>query len=175
MSRARLLALGAVLTAASLCVYLIEAQFPPLAPIPGVKLGLANIFTLFTCFALNTSMALAVLLLRILLGALLTGQVQALLFSLAGGLLSYFVLLLLHRGTTLRQVWLLSIFCAMAHQVGQILAAALVVGNRGVFWYLPVLLLSAIATGACTGLAAQLVLLRLSSSHFIEERKANRK
>ena len=120
-------------------------------------------------------MALAVLLLRILLGALLTGQVQALLFSLAGGLLSYFVLLLLHRGTTLRQVWLLSIFCAMAHQVGQILAAALVVGNRGVFWYLPVLLLSAIATGACTGLAAQLVLLRLLSSHFIEERKANRK
>lgn len=66
-------------------------------------------------------------------------------------------------------------WCAMAHQVGQILAAALVVGNRGVFWYLPVLLLSAIATGACTGLAAQLVLLRLLSSHFIEERKANRK
>lgn len=74
MSRARLLALGAVLTAASLCVYLIEAQFPPLVPIPGVKLGLANIFTLFTCFALNASMALAVLLLRILLGRCSPGR-----------------------------------------------------------------------------------------------------
>ena len=176
VSRTRRLAALALLTAASLCVYLLEAQLPPLAPIPGIKLGLSNIFTLFTYIYLDPPAALTLLLMRILLGCTLTGQVSAIAYSLSGGLLAFAVLALLRQCFAPGQLWILSVFSAMAHQVGQLAAAALILQSRAVFWYLPAMLLAAMAAGALTGLAAQLVLQRLKAcrnASWKKERKVD--
>ena len=79
----------ALLTAVALTIFLVELQIPSVVPIPGVKLGLSNIITLYCVFAYGPWSALAVLLCRIVLGALCSGRVMALAYSLAGGLLSW--------------------------------------------------------------------------------------
>lgn len=176
MKSTRRLALLAALTAASLCVFVLEAQIPPLVPaVPGIKLGLANVFTLFTLQVIDAPAAFTLLLVRVLLGAFVTGQVSALGYSLCGGLLSFCVLLLLHRFFGEKQLWALSAICAAAHNIGQILLAVFILGSRAVFWYLPVLLVSALITGSFTGLACQLVLSRLRASKFMREKKSNRR
>jgi len=164
VNRTKKLMFLSVLTAASLCVFVLEAQIPPLVPIPGVKLGLSNVFTLFAFFALNAPSAFSLLLVRIFLGSFITGQVSALGYSLCGGLLSYVLLLLLHRFFTKNQLWILSMFCAVAHNLGQILLAAFVMNTGLIFWYFPALILSALITGAFTGLICQFVLRRLKEN-----------
>lgn len=176
MKKTKRLTLLAVLTAASLCVFVLEAQIPPLFPaIPGVKLGLANIFTLFVMESVSAAGALAVMLVRVVLGSIVTGQVAAMAYSLAGGILSFCVLAGLRRFFPAGQLWVLSALCAVAHNLGQILLAMFLLGTRAVVWYLPVLLLSGILTGCFTGAACQFVLSRLRAGKFIEEKNENRR
>ena len=151
----------AVLSAVALIIFVVEAQLPPLAPIPGVKLGLANIITVYAMFALGPKDTLAILLVRILLGSVFAGAVSAMLFSLAGGLLCYLLMLGLRRVLTEKQVWVCGVLGAMAHNLGQLLAAMLLYQTPGLVMYLPVLLLSGGLAGALTGFAAQLVMQRL--------------
>lgn len=158
MKKTKRLTLLAVLTAAALCVFVLEAQLPPLTPVPGIKLGLANIFTLFALYVLDAKSAPALLLVRVVLGSLVTGQVSAMGYSLCGGLLSYLVLLLFYRRIPGKQLWALSILSALAHNLGQLLLASVVMGTFAIFWYAPMLLLAAMVTGAFTGLTAQMVL-----------------
>lgn len=150
----RLVFLG-LLTAAALTIFLVEAQIPLPIPVAGVKLGLANVVTLFALCLLGPWDALAVLLLRCVLGSLLSGQVSALLYSLGGGLLSWAVMVPARKITTDRQIFAVSILGAMVHNLGQILVAVAVTATPGLFVYLPLLLASGIVTGAFTGLAAQ--------------------
>ena len=94
MPKTRKLTLMAMLTAVSLIVFVIEAQIPPLVPIPGVKLGLANTVTLVAMLILGKKEAGAVLLVRIIMGSMFAGGVSGFLFSLAGGVLAYAVMCL---------------------------------------------------------------------------------
>ena len=84
----------ALLTAVALTIFMVELQLPALAPIPGVKLGLANIITVYAMFVLGPRDTACILLVRILLGSIFSGQLMALFYSLAGGLLCYLVMLL---------------------------------------------------------------------------------
>lgn len=77
----------ALLTAIALTIFVLEAQIPIPFPVPGMKLGLSNIITLFALFSFGWKDALAIVVIRILLGNLASGQVMALLYSLGGGLL----------------------------------------------------------------------------------------
>ena len=138
-----------------------EAQLPPLVPIPGVKLGLANIITVYAMFRLGPKDTLAILLVRIVLGSLLAGAVSAMLFSLAGALLCYLAMLVLRRILTEKQLWVCGVLGAACHNLGQILAAMLLYQTPGLIVYLPVLLLSGLVTGLFTGLVAQLLLARV--------------
>ena len=79
----------ALLTAIALAIFVLEAQIPIPFPVPGMKLGLSNIITLFALFSFGWKDALAIVVIRILLGNLASGQVMALLYSLGGGLLSF--------------------------------------------------------------------------------------
>ena len=150
----------ALLTAIALTIFLAEAQLPVI-PIPGVKLGLANIVTVYTMFVLGPGDALLVLSARVFLGAVFSGQMMTLLYSAAGGLLSWCVLCLLGRLLTERQIWLASPVAAIFHNLGQLLAAAAVLRSWSVLAWLPYLVIAAVLAGLFTGVAAQALLKRL--------------
>lgn len=150
----RQLTLCALLTAMALALSYLENLFPlSLAvPIPGVKLGLANIVTVFALYALGPGEALLILLARCFLGSLFAGNMNALLFSLLGGLCAMGTMVLLSRRQGL-SIYGVSIGGAAAHNCGQIAAAALSLGSAAPLYYLPVLLAVSLLTGGLTGLA----------------------
>ncbi len=154
------LTIMALLLAIALTVFVIEAHVPPPVPIPGVKLGLANIVTLAALVLLGRKEALTVLLLRIVLGSVFAGQAVSFLYSISGGLLSFLTMSAALRFLGRERLWVVSVLGAIAHNGGQILAAALLIGP-GAAAYLPILLIFAVLTGTFTGLAAQLLTARL--------------
>ena len=151
----------ALLTAIALTIFLVEAQIPALTAIPGVKLGLANIVTVYAMFAMGPGDALLVLSGRVFLGAVCSGQMMALIYSAAGGVLSWCVLCLLKKMLSMRQIWLASPVAAVFHNLGQLLAAAAVMRTWAVLAYLPYLVIAAVLAGLFTGVAAQRLLERL--------------
>lgn len=156
------LSLMALLAAIALAIHVAEAQIPAPVPIPGVKLGLANIVTVCAMFTLGPGPALMILIVRILLGSFFAGQVMSLLYSLAGGLLCYAVMLLLRKALSRSQIWVASVIGAVFHNIGQILIAIIVTGTPAIASYLPILLLSGIVTGHFTGFAAQHLIHRMN-------------
>lgn len=153
--KARKPALLGLLTAVALTIFLVEAQLPPVLPVPGVKLGLANIVTVFTVFALGPGEGILVLAARIFLGAVFCGNFSSILYSAAGGACAIAVAIALRRILTRKQLFVAGCLGAMSHSVGQIAMAALVLGTASVFVYLPVLLTVSLVTGLFTGLCAQ--------------------
>ena len=151
----------ALLTAIALTIFMAEAQLPVI-PVPGVKLGLANIVTVYVVFSLGPGDALLVLSGRVFLGAVFSGQMMTLLYSTAGGLLSWCVLCLLRRLLTEEQIWLASPVAAIFHNLGQLLAAAAVLRSWAVMAYLPYLIIAAVIAGLFTGIAAQALIKRLN-------------
>ena len=151
----RQLTLCAVLTAMALALSYLENFFPlSLAiPIPGFKLGLANIVTVFALYALGPAQALLILLSRCFLGAVFAGNMNALIFSLLGGVSAMLAMILLSRLRGL-SVYGVSVGGAAAHNCGQVAAAVLTLGNTAPLYYLPILLGVSLFTGALTGLIA---------------------
>jgi heptaprenyl diphosphate synthase len=147
----------ALLTAVALILFTVEAQIPPPVPIPGVKLGLANIITVYAMFALGAADALGILLARVLLGSMFSGAMMTLFYSLSGGLLCWLLMLSLRRVLTKQQIWVCGVLGAVAHNVGQTLAAIAVFQTLAVAAYFPLLVLSGIIAGLFTGLCAQFV------------------
>ena len=149
------LTLCALLTAMALALSYLENFFPlSLAiPIPGVKLGLANIVTLFALYALGAGQAMAILLARCILGSIFAGNMNAMIFSVFGGVTAMAVMILLSRSGRL-SVYGVSIGGAAAHNCGQVAAAVLTLGNTAPCYYLPILLGVSLFTGALTGLVA---------------------
>lgn len=162
------LTLCALLTAMALALSYMENFFPlSLAiPIPGVKLGLANVVTLFALYALGAGPALTILLARCFLGAVFAGNMNALIFSVLGGFSAMLVMIALSHCRGL-SVYGVSIGGAAAHNCGQIAAAILTLGNTAPLYYLPVLLGVALCTGALTGLLA--ACLFRAMRHIIKE------
>ena len=152
------LALGAMLTALALGLSTMENMFPVTAviPLPGVKLGLANIITLFALYRLGTKQAMSILVARCLLGSLFAGNFSALLYSLLGGITAMLVMIGL---TQLRRLssFGVSIGGAAGHNIGQIAAACITLGNTAVLGYLPILLGVSLITGTVTGLVSSLM------------------
>ena len=151
----RQLALCAVLTALALGLSTLENLFPVtlLIPLPGVKLGLANIVTVFALYQLGALPALAILTARCLLGGLFAGNASAMLFSLLGGLTAMLVMILLRR---LRCLSIYGVSIA-GHNLGQMAAALITLGNPAVLGYLPFLLGISLLTGTLTGFVSSLL------------------
>lgn len=161
MPKTRKLALMAMFTAASLIVFVIEAQIPAPIPVPGVKLGLANIVTLIAMVMLSRREAGLILLVRIAMGSMFTGGVSAFIFSIAGGALAYAVMCLTLKPFSGKLLWVVSVLGAIAHNLGQLIAAIIITKTSSLMLYAPVLLASAVVTGAFTGLAAMYLTQRL--------------
>ena len=150
----------AMLTAIALTIFMIEAQIPALVPIPGVKLGLANIVTVFAVFALGPKEAAMILFVRIFLGAIFAGNFSTILYSGAGGLLAILVTIGLRKILTHQQLWVAGAIGAIFHSIGQMAVAVAVTGTPGILVYLPMMIICSIITGLFTGLCAQLLLNR---------------
>jgi len=158
----------ALLAAVALTIFAVEARFPSIVPIPGVKLGLANIVTVWALFTLGPVDAAAILLVRIILGSVFCGSATTLIYSLSGGVLCFMLSLLMRRFVTERQIWVVSVLGAMAHNAGQLIAATLVMHSFAIWAYAPVLLLSGIVSGTITGIAAQLLYKRLKDTKIVK-------
>ncbi len=151
----------ALLTAIALTIFMVEAQLPGLAPVPGIKLGLSNIVTVYAVFVLGPKQAAAILLCRVFLGAVFSGQMSTILYSGAGGALAIGVTILSKKILTKKQIWIAGVLGAIAHSIGQMAVAIGVTLTPGLIVYLPVMILIGMFTGAFTGLCAQFLSERL--------------
>ncbi len=155
MTRTKHLVLLALFVSQALILSIIESWVAIPSPVPGVKLGLANIITLVTIIFFGLKDALGVVTVRCILASLMAGGFILLPYSLAGGLLSTLVMYLLQKrlGKSFSLIGV-SVAGAVAHNLGQLSVAALMTGGFAVFGYLPVLMVSGIATGFFIGLTA---------------------
>ena len=154
------LTLLALLSAIALTIFMVEAQIPALVPIPGVKLGLANIVTVFTVFTLGPWEGAAVLFVRIFLGAVFAGNFSTIFYSAAGGVCAIGVTILLRKILTNKQLWVAGCLGAVSHSIGQMAMAVLLTGTPSLVVYLPVMIAISIVTGLFTGLCAQFLVNR---------------
>jgi heptaprenyl diphosphate synthase len=159
----------AVLAGTALIIFVLEAQLPDLIPVPGVKLGLSNVVTLFTLYTFGRRDGLLVLFTRVLLGGFFAGQLLTLLYSLSGGLLCFFVLALLRPLVGEKQLWFAGITGAVFHNVGQLLMAIFITRALAITAYFPVLVIAGVVTGLLTGTCTQLLLPRLRKIGILNE------
>lgn len=159
--KTRDLTLMSMLTAVGLIIFVVEAQIPVPVAIPGVKLGLSNVVTLFALWTLSRRAAATVLILRVVLGNFVVGNLMVLFYSLSGGLLCLLVMALMKSLFSEKQIFILSMFGAMAHNIGQLAVAVFVMGTSSILLYAPILLLSGLITGFFTGQCAQAVILHM--------------
>ncbi len=138
----------------------LEAVLPVPIPVPGVKLGLANLVTMVGLYTVGAGGTAAVSLIRIVLAGLTFGNAFSMVYGLAGGALSLALMILVKRFTGLGQVGV-SIVGGVGHNIGQLAVAALVTRTAGVFAYLPVLLVAGTIAGALIGLLGGLVTERI--------------
>ena len=161
--RLRRLTFDAMLISLALVLAIVERWIPLelIVPVPGLKLGLANIVTLFALMRLKPLDALIILLVRCLIMVSITG-LTSLLFSLSGGLLALLVMWLMVRyEDRVFSVIGISMAGAAAHNIGQVIVAGLIMSEPLlIMTYLPALLLTGLATGVLTGVATLPVIRR---------------
>ena len=156
--KTRKIALLGLLTAIALTIFMIEAQIPPVVPLPGVKLGLSNIVTVFTVFAIGPGEGAALLACRVFLGAVFAGNFSTIFYSAAGGACAIVVTILLKKVLKLNQLFVAGALGAVAHSIGQMAAAVVISGTPQLAVYLPVMIGISVVTGLFTGLCAQFLI-----------------
>lgn len=157
----------AMLTGVALVIFVVELQMPNPFPIPGIKLGLANIVTVYAIYRYRAREVMMVVGARIFLAALFGGNLTALLYSFAGSVLCIAGMLALKKIIDSNHIWLSSVLGAVLHNIGQIIVAVIIMG-AGVISYLPFLIVSGCLAGAFTGICAQLVIKRFSNKDIAQ-------
>lgn len=145
--------LGVFLAFALILSY-VETLIPFYFGIPGVKLGLTNLIVVVMLYTVGVKEAFAISILRILLSGMLFGNVFSILYSLAGGLLSFLVMALLIKSNRFHVITV-SICGGVTHNIGQILVASVVVNSYYILYYFPVLLIAGMITGMLIGILAK--------------------
>ena len=160
---AQRIALSGLLTSLMLVFGLIERQFPLTAAIPGVKLGLANSVLLYSLYMLGIKQSFLLMLLKALMSWLIYTNMNAMFYSLGGGLLSLLAMIALSRAAGVSIIGV-SALGAVFFNVGQILVAVVMLNTpQLIFTYLPVLMVSGVVTGVLTGIVAKMVMKHLKS------------
>ena len=146
------MAMCAILCAAALTIFVIEAQLPLPLPLPGIKLGFANTVNLFALMYLSPGEAFLILTGRILLGAVFSGNPSVLLYSFSGGVVSLLSEVLLLKLLSKKFIIEISTVGAMVHNTVQILCAFFVTRSAAVFMYIPPLIIVGAVCGAFCGM-----------------------
>ena len=150
----------AMLTGIALIIFILELRIPNPVPVPGVKLGLANIITVYAVFRFTPKETALIVTARLLLGSFFSGNPSALLYSAAGAFCCLTGMIALRGILNGNCIWLCSVIGAMLHNLGQIAAACAVMRSCAVLAYLPLLLAAGAVAGQFTGSTAQLILSR---------------
>ena len=156
MTTKKLVNHGLLLTIALILSY-IESLIPFGFGIPGIKLGLANMAVVLCMYCMGTREALLLNIMRILLAGFMFGNLYSIIYSLAGGMLSFSVMWLAKR-INIWSIGGVSVLGGVCHNIGQILIAAFVVKTAGVFYYIPYLMIAGVLTGWLIGLITKLVI-----------------
>lgn len=157
-----------VLTALALILSYVESLIPFYFGVPGMKLGLTNLVVVFALYELSWKDALTINIIRILLAGFLFGNMFSIVYSLSGGILSFIVMVCLKR-TGRFSVTGTSIGGGIAHNIGQLAAACIVVSNYKVSFYAPALAAAGAVTGLIIGLVAAGVLKIIKKSHMHQQ------
>ncbi len=161
----RKIAISGIFAALAIGLSFIERLIPVNYGIPGIKLGLANIVTVVSLFILGPVYAVTIQIVRIVLSTLLFGSPASLIYSLSGGILSVLsMILILGLRKPMFSIVAVSVTGAVFHNIGQILAASFVVGNLNLAFYLPVLMISGVATGILVGFSSKYLVKALDRS-----------
>lgn len=168
MNKTKRMVFLSLLVSIALVIYIVESQIPVL--FPGIKLGLANMVSLAALILLGWKDAILIMLLRTLLGSIFGGSMSAFMFSLAGGILSNVVMIILYKYfKNSMSLWTISICGAIFHNIGQLLVASFVVQDLRIYIYLPVLLVSAVITGYFIGLCVKFLTTHLDKIPILRE------
>ena len=170
-SQTRRVVFLALLIAMGTAMHLVEAMLAIPLPVPGVKLGLANIVTMLAVYLYGFRDGLTVALMRVLLGSLLGGMFLSpgFLLGLTGALGSTLVMALLLQRTRCFSMIGIGMAGAVGHNIGQLLAASLLLQTSAIFYYLPVLLLAGIPTGILTGFLLNSLLAHNANSGVLHD------
>lgn len=150
------IALCGVLMALAMIFSYIESVIPIPIPVPGIKLGVANIAVITILYVLGVKEAIVINLLRIALTALLFGNVNSFLFSISGAVLSLTIMIIMKRLDFFSCIGV-SVCGGVMHNVGQIIAAVFIMGSEAIVLYLPVLIVSGVFTGVVIGVVSGIV------------------
>ncbi|MCR5468191.1 MAG: Gx transporter family protein [Lachnospiraceae bacterium] len=148
-----------VFLALALVLSYVETLIPINFGIPGIKLGLTNILVLIMIYRFGCKEAFVVSVLRIVLVGFMFGNAFSIIYSLAGGILSWAVMCLLKK-LNLFKIIAVSVFGGITHNLGQIIVAAVIVENINMFYYFPVLMISGILTGFLIGIVGGEIIIR---------------
>ena len=151
---AKRVALGGMLVAVAFMFSYLELLIPISFGIPGIKLGLANLVILSCMYVMQPLEVFVILLARILLSGFLFGNMTMMIYSLAGGVLSFLIMLFVKKTQVFSMIGA-SMLGGVFHNIGQIITAMLVVSNVRIITYLPVLLLSGVVSGLLIGLLSK--------------------
>lgn len=150
------IALCGVLTALAMIFSYIESVIPVPIPVPGIKLGVANIAVITILYVLGVKEAIVINLLRIALTALLFGNVNSFLFSISGAVLSLTIMIIMKKLDFFSCIGV-SVCGGVMHNIGQIIAAVFIMGSEAIVFYLPVLIVSGVFTGIVIGVVSGIV------------------
>lgn len=151
----------ALFTAFAVVLGYVESFIPSIG-IPGVKLGLANLAVLLSLYFLGTYQGIVISLIRILIIGMFFGNLFSILFSIAGAVISYSVMVILKKTGKVSMITV-GIFGGVFHNIGQTIVAIFVVDTYQVVYYLPVLIITGLITGAIIGTVTNLIYTRTKS------------
>ena len=163
--KARKVAFLGLSIALAMILSFVESQIPVFTAVPGMNVGLPNLVMVFLLYRVGWKETVVVSLIRVVLVALLFGNLQSLIFSIAGAVLSLTGMILLQK-TKLFSPITVSVVGGILHNVGQIIAACLWTRTAQIAYYLPVLFISGICAGVVIGLVSGLLLKRLDKVRF---------
>ena len=147
----------AMMIALAMIFSYVETMIPINFGIPGVKLGLANLVIVTAIYLFGGKQAFLISIVRIFLSGFMFGNLASIMYSLAGGLLSLAVMLLLKKTDKL-SILAVSVMGGICHNIGQLIVAMLVVENLKLIFYVPVLLISGFLTGLLIGIVCRVIL-----------------
>ncbi len=163
--RTRYVAFGAAFTALSMILSYLDSLIPLIPGIPGIKLGLANLVTVFALFSFGIPEAVIINIVRVLLTGFTFTGVSAMLYSLSGAVLSLAAMCILKKTGRFSVVGI-SMAGGVFHNLGQLLVACLLVSDMRIFSYYPVLAVAGTATGIFIGVISDQLIKRLSTVNF---------